>query len=135
VTHARRLRKTDGLVVWSRPAARIRNYVRGLQPWPGAYTHYLPPQHAPIRLIVDQVSVVDPELAQHTLAGQAEPLVPGQVAFVDARQLWIQTGEGLLALNRVQPAGKRAMPVSDFLHGHQLARGDRFGDLPETPAA
>jgi methionyl-tRNA formyltransferase len=121
VTHARRLRKSDGNVVWSRPAKRIRNYVRGLQPWPGVYTHYLKPNSPPVRLILDRVSLAEePALAD---------LAPGQVAFVDSKRLLVHTGEGLLSLDRVQPAGKRVMDVSEFLRGHKIAVGDRFGDV------
>jgi len=119
-SHARRLKKSDGNVVWSRPAARIRNQVRGLQPWPGVYTHYLPGGGEPIRLILQRVS----------LASEPAPsgVSPGEVAAVDADKLVVQTGEGLLALESVQPAGKRTMEIREFLRGHKVAIGDRFGD-------
>lgn len=118
-THARRLRKSDGNVVWSRPAKRIYDQYRGLQPWPGLFTHYLKPGGDPIRLILDKVSLAE---------SNANGMQPGQAAVIEPQRLLVQTGEGLLSLDRVQPAGKRAMDVAEFLHGHKVAAGDAFGD-------
>lgn len=119
-THARRLRKTDGNVVWSRSAARIHRQVRGLQPWPGVFTHYLKPGGQALRFILDKVS-----LPKDTASAG---LSPGQAAIVEPNRLLIQTGDGLLSLDRVQPAGKKVMEISEFLRGHKVQVGDRFGD-------
>ena len=120
VTSARRLRKTDGNVIWTRSAVRIRNQVRGLQPWPGVYTHLLKPHTAPLRLILDAVSIV-PSTSTPTVS-------PGTIAVVDASRLCVQTGNGLLSLNRVQPAGKRIMEIREFLRGHTLEVGMPCGE-------
>jgi methionyl-tRNA formyltransferase len=122
-THARRLRKTDGNVVWSRSAARIHRQVRGLQPWPGVFTHYLKPSSAPLRLILNQVSKAGDQ--------SSADLSPGQAAVVEPGRLLIQTGAGLLSLERVQPAGKRPIEISEFLRGHKIAVGDQFGDVSQ----
>jgi len=123
-SHARRLRKTDGNVCWKNSAARIHRQQRGLQPWPGLFTHYLKPGGQPLRLILEKVSV----------AGDATPagLEPGQVAVVEPGRLLIQTGNGRLSLDRVQPAGKKVMDISEFLRGHKVQVGDRFGDQVST---
>jgi methionyl-tRNA formyltransferase len=119
-THARRLRKTDGNVIWTRSANRIRNQVRGLQPWPGVFTHYLKAGGQPIRLILDKVSI-----APALMGSSAKP---GEAVLVEPARLLIQTGEGLISLDRVQPAGKKVMPIAEFLRGHKVQPGDRFGD-------
>lgn len=119
-THARRLRKTDGNVVWSRTAQQIHNQVRGLQAWPGVFTHYLKVDGPPLRLILDRVT---PHAGSSTFE-------PGQVAEATSTRLLVQTGEGFLSLDRVQPAGKRSMEVAEFLRGHHVQPGDRFGDVP-----
>lgn len=119
-THARRLRKTDGNVVWSRSARRIRNQVRGLQPWPGVFTHYLKPGSQPLRLILDKVSLA---------SGDTSAAQPGEAVLVESARLLIQTGAGLLSLDRVQPAGKKVMEIAEFLRGHKVQPGERFGDL------
>ena len=119
-TSARRLRKTDGNVIWSRAAQRICNQVRGLKPWPGVYTHLIKPNSPALRILLDRVSLLPEESANQVEAGC--------VAYVDATRLWVQTGKGLLALEYVQPAGKRVMEIREFLRGHTLAAGMRFGD-------
>ena len=55
---APRLKKTDGLIDWSRPAAAIKNHVRAMEPWPKTYTFWHRPSGAPMRLILGPVSVV-----------------------------------------------------------------------------
>ncbi|MFV1966081.1 MAG: methionyl-tRNA formyltransferase [Pirellulaceae bacterium] len=118
-TRAPRLRKADGQVRWSKTAIQIRNQVRGLKPWPGTFTHWLRRQGEPLRLILDQVAPVETD---------ASAANPGTVVKSDGRQLHIATGGGYLSLEQVQPAGKRAMEIAEFLHGHRIQVGDPFGD-------
>jgi methionyl-tRNA formyltransferase len=118
-TRAPRLKKADGEVNWERSAHAILNQVRGLRPWPGTFTAWEPKPGQLQRLIVDQVSLVD---------ATAPSLPPGTVARAEHGQLWVATGDGLLALDRVQPAGKRVMSSDEFLRGHRLEAGrTRFG--------
>ena len=118
-TKAPRLKKTDGAVNWSRSAAQIRNQVRAFQPWPGTYTHWLRCGGEPLRLILDQVS-----LAPDSIAGR----LPGEVVVGEGQRLIIATGGGALSLDVVQPAGKRVMPISEFLPGYPLRLGACFGE-------
>jgi methionyl-tRNA formyltransferase len=120
-THARRLRKSDGEVVWTRPAERIRNSVRGLQPWPGVFTHWLRSDGPAVRLILERVAISDVS---------SRGLSPGQAVLVDSERLIVETGEGCLSLERLQPAGKRPMNAAEFLRGHRVAVGDFFGPAP-----
>lgn len=119
-SHARRLRKQDGIVKWSRPAARLVNQVRGLQPWPGVFTNLLASDRPPVRLIVLQVEAV---------AAGSEALSPGQVSHVGPAALHIRTGRGDLSLKQVQPAGKRPMEIAEFLRGRPIKIGDQFGEM------
>jgi methionyl-tRNA formyltransferase len=73
-----------------------------------------------MRLILEQVSVVE----ESAIAGAAPP---GTVVRAEKRLLHIATGAGLLSLDRVQPAGKRVMPIDEFLRGHSLQPGNRLG--------
>jgi methionyl-tRNA formyltransferase len=122
VTSARRLRKSDGNIIWTRSAQRIRNQTRALKPWPGVFTHLLKPNSTPLRLLIDSVSLV-PQESNTTQS-------PGCVVSTSRHHAWIQTGDGILALDRVQPAGKRVMPIAEFLQGHPLEIGTCFGDPP-----
>lgn len=119
-TKAPRLTKDDGLVDWSRPAHAIFNQVRALKPWPGTFSYLLRDDEPPARLILDGVTVVEAEAPPEAAAGE--------VVHVDKDKLLVATGAGLLSLERVQPAGKRVMTIDQWLRGHVVEAGDRFGD-------
>jgi methionyl-tRNA formyltransferase len=108
-TYAPLLKKEDGLIDWKLPAAAIHNRVRGLQPWPGAYT----------------------TLRGHMLhIWRARPLPgsgePGRI--VSLKPLAVGCGEGRLELIEVQLEGRKRMPASDFANGHRLADSELLGD-------
>ena len=115
-TQAPRLKKTDGLVDWTRSAEAIRNQVRAMQPWPKTYTFWTRTGHEPLRLILEQVTV-QPQDAR------AEP---GVVVETGDDRLIVACGRGSLALDQLQPAGKRVMMASEFLRGYGLKPGDRL---------
>jgi methionyl-tRNA formyltransferase len=121
-TKAPRLTKQDGAVDWSHSAERIRNQVRALTPWPGTYTHWLG-QGEPLRLILERVRIVE-HTGQQVGGLHSEP---GEVTISHGDQLVIATGDGTLAIEKLQPAGKRVMDASEFLRGHPLKPGDRLG--------
>lgn len=115
-TKAPRLKKSDGRIDWKKSAAAIRNQVRALKPWPGTFTTWTRPDGKDLRLILDQVSVRD----------LSEPAEPGTVIACSGSELLVATGEGALAIDSLQPAGKRVMPVQDFLRGQDLGVGAQF---------
>ena len=123
---APRLKKTDGLVDWSRSAREIRNQVRAFQPWPKTFTFWRRPEGEPLRLILEDVAVVAEEVIKVTLAGERRP-PPGTAISVDKQSLMILCGQGALLPQIVQPAGKRSMSIGEFLRGHPVREGDRFG--------
>jgi methionyl-tRNA formyltransferase len=118
-TKAPRLKKPDGVVDWSRSALDIFNQVRALKPWPTSYSQWLRPNGEPLRLILDGVSVVDPDRR----AGQ-----PGEIVLRDESRLHVAAGSGVLSVDRVQPAGKRVLEIAEFLRGYPLRVGERLGE-------
>jgi methionyl-tRNA formyltransferase len=139
---APRLKKTDGLVDWSRPAAAIKNHIRALEPWPKSYTFWHRPEGPPIRLILGPVAVIDPELAPGALILDDSSWGKGATALdespgagsksgmvLEARDktLIVAAGRGAVALQSVQPAGKRMLGIEEFLRGYHVQPGDRFG--------
>jgi len=114
-TYAARLTKEDGLIHWEWSAQRIHDLIRGLHPWPHAYT-FLDGS----RLILLR-SLVSPE---------ASGGVPGAVAIAHGDQLRIATGSGGLDIVRIQAEGKRPMTAREFLAGHRLQPGSRFSSAP-----
>jgi methionyl-tRNA formyltransferase len=123
-TKAPRLKKTDGLVDWSRTAREIRNQVRAFQPWPKTHTFW---RHdgEPVRLILEEVVATSEDVVKVTLARDSRP-APGTVISVDKESLMILCGQGAILPQQVQPAGKRAMSIGEFLRGHPVKVGERF---------
>jgi len=128
-TKAPRLKKDDGRIDWSRSAEQIRNQVRALKPWPGTFTFWSRPDHEPLRIVIDTVSILGLGIRAASRAADANEAgyQPGEVVVSDRQQLIVATGEGGLSLITVQPAGKRVMPIADFLHGYPLREGQRLG--------
>jgi len=112
-TYARLLKKEDGMVEWSEPAPAIHNRVRGLQPWPGAYTIFrgqtlhvwksrLVPSHWPA-------------------SG------PGRISAV--KPLVVSCGSGALELLEVQLEGRKRISAADFANGQHLTEDESLGGL------
>ena len=123
ITFAPKLRKEDGAIDWSLPAAVIERRVRAFQPWPACHT-LLPVRlrHAGAGwLKVLRVAVDTPPAA----AGGA--LAPGGVCDVGGEGPLVQTGEAALRLLEVQPEGGRRMTGRAFQNGHPLAVGETLG--------
>ena len=111
-TYAHRLTKEEGLVDWSLPARYIHNRVRGLYPWPHAYS-YLDGQ----RLILLSTTVPQAETDD----------APGTVVGVTRDAIQVATGHrGRLSIRALQPEGRRAMSVTEFLAGRPVTAGARF---------
>ncbi len=116
-TKAPRLKKTDGQIDWTRSAEQIVCQIRAFQPWPGTYTQIQSPGKSPLRLIIHRASVMNVET-------DAPPAV---VVAADKKLLAVQTGQSALLIEQIQPAGKRSMPVEDFLRGHSIQIGQVLG--------
>ncbi len=117
-TKAPRLKKEDGQVDWSRPAAAISNQVRALQPWPKTYTFCKLSNAEPLRLILEKVTPLP--------AQKSEPATPGTIMEASPNTLVVACGEGLLQIDSLQPAGKRVMAAGEFLRGHTIHPGERL---------
>jgi len=112
-TYAPRLTKAEGLIDWTLPARQIHDRVRGLYPWPHAYSYL-----AGERLIVLASRVDD----------AAADAPPG--AIIEGSQDAIHIAAGgrtRLVITRLQPEGRRAMEAREFLAGHAIPAGSRFG--------
>jgi methionyl-tRNA formyltransferase len=109
-TLAPMLKKDDGRIDWQQPAAAIQALVRGLDPWPGAWT-----THAgePWRI---WRAAVEP--------GSGES---GVVLRADAAGIAVGTADGHLVITELQSPGKRRLKVRDYLAGHAMKTGARLG--------
>ena len=110
-TYASKVTKDEGIVDWARPAIEIHNRVRGLYPWPHAFSYL-----AGERLILLR-SEVEPQLTSEE---------PGTIVDTSGGILRVATGRGRLAITELQPEGRRAMRARDYLAGHPIQPGARF---------
>lgn len=112
-TFAPNITREDEKIDWERTAQELDCQIRGLCPWPVAYTLW---KGKPFKIW--KASVVNEET-------QGEP---GTVIRLDNNGIVVATGKGLLRLTEVQPSGKKPMPARQFINGRQMKAGDRFGD-------
>jgi methionyl-tRNA formyltransferase len=113
-SRAPKITKEMAEIAWRKPARELHNFIRGMNPIPGAFTHW---QNKIVKIFGTGLRDFNgPDSA------------PGEVCFVDAAagELWIQTGEGALAIQELLLEGKRRMSAKEFLHGHNIALRDKF---------
>lgn len=120
ITKAPRLKKQNGLLDWHRSATELANQVRAFKPWPGSYSYLPTSQGKKIRVGIDRLGPVTEE----EQAALSENDSPGQIVLADKARLLVATGNGIVAVTHLQPAGKRMMEAAEFLRGHQLTVGD-----------
>ena len=118
-TYAGRLTKELGDIDWSKDAVSIERLIRGLNPWPSAYTRW---KGKTVKLWAAKA------LPQDTIKemGEHEKGAFGQIVRCDRHCLTVQTGEGLLDIRELQLEGKKRMDVEAFLRGCPMAVGDVF---------
>ncbi len=116
--YAAMLTKKDGRVDWTKSAAEIERLIRGLNPWPSAYTTY---RGKTLKLWAAEVCD-DMERENCT------ELQAGTAAEITKTTLKIQTGKGLLSILELQLEGKKRMPIDAFLRGYPIEAGERFGE-------
>ena len=112
VSHAPKLQKEDGRIDWSKSACEIRNLIRGTNPFPGAFTLWRE------KLLKVHRATLD------AARGEAGVVIGAD----DKRGLIVGTGEGGLALNEVQAAGKKRVSGAEFVRGYRIAIGEKLGN-------
>ena len=124
-TYAHRLTKDDGVIDWNWPAARIHNLIRGLHPWPHAFSFVQGKRVILRRSILDAApGSLDPPRPGE--GGSAPSTPAGSIVEANGDRLIVSTGDGLLRVVEIQAEGKRPMNAREFLAGHRLTPGDRF---------
>ena len=111
-THVTMLDKSMGQIDWSMDAAVIERLIRGLNPWPSAYTY---------------LNGKTLKIWKATVHPGNTDAAPGTVVKADKQSLVIQTGVDRLSLEEVQLEGKKRMPVADFLRGFTIGNGTVLG--------
>ncbi len=116
--YAAMLKKEMGRIDWGKDAASIECLIRGLNPWPSAYTTY---QGKTLKIwAADVEEAVD-------VTGTADRALPGTIVEVTKKTLKVQTGNGLLSIKELQMEGKKRMETDAFLRGCSLIEGEKLG--------
>ena len=105
-TYASMMKKEDGRIDWNRSAQEIHNHVRGLDPWPGAYTT--------INGELLKLAETSPEAAEG---------LAGSVIAADKNGVCVACGSGSLRIQQLQLAGRKRLAAADFLRGCPLEAG------------
>jgi methionyl-tRNA formyltransferase len=113
-TFAPNIQREDEKIDWTAGGTAIYNRIRGLNPWPGAYTYY-------------NGQILKIWSAEKTVS--AKKSLPGTVIDVRDDAFLVQSGDHIaVRVTQLQPAGKKRMKASQFLKGARLREGDRLGD-------
>ncbi|MEB3101239.1 methionyl-tRNA formyltransferase [Ferviditalea candida] len=126
-TYARNITRADEKIDWSRSSLEIYNQVRGLCPWPGAYTIWNGE-------VMKVWACRNPKLderesdVQIPAASRGLQTAPGTVLEMNEKGIRVATGSGSVRLTEIQPAGKKKMTVGEFARGTIISGGTVFGD-------
>ena len=113
VTLAPMLKKEDGRIDFTKSARQVHDHVRGMSPWPGAFTS----------LAGKTIKVHSTRIADVTRATAA----PGEIVLADKTRVIVACGAGAVELERVQLEGKKPVRGADWFLGRGVAEGDRLG--------
>ena len=112
VSFAPKLKKSDGLINWDLPAINLHNLVRGLLPWPGAFTHFKG----------KIIKILSAETAPYKDNGER----PGQIIGIErGAGIIVKAKEGALQIQKLQLEGSKPMGFEEFARGHSI-QGGRF---------
>lgn len=109
--YARMIKKSDGLINWNLDAGSIERLIRGLNPWPSAYSHM---DGKTLKIWKAKICPEDSEMS------------PGTVVKTDKMGIYVQTGQGILRLDEIQLEGKKRMTCDAFLRGYEVTSDMRL---------
>lgn len=111
--YAKQLTKEMGELDWTRPAAELERLIRGLNPWPSAYT----------RLTGKLLKIWDGDVCEEEQTQRA----CGEIVRVSKDAIYVACGQGVLKINELQLQGKKRMDTAAFLRGYDIKEGMFLG--------
>jgi len=111
---APKLKKEDGQIDWDTPAVDIHNQIRGVLPWPGAFTSY---RGKMLKIFRADVLPVFPN----------HKPVCGEVVRADKHEIVVACARGFLEIKELQLEAAKRMPAQNFIIGHKLSVGEILG--------
>lgn len=113
-TYAPKLKKEDSIINWQDSSQAIHNKARGMKPWPGSTTSY---KEAQIKIVETEI-IKDKKNINQSNVGEITGIINGGIAVI--------TGEGLILVKKLQPAGKKVMDAASWYNGARVQKGDKF---------
>lgn len=107
-TYASMLSKETGIINWNNNAGDIRNLVRGLKPWPSAYTQYKD----------DTLKIHDVDMVDKVKDGEN-----GEIVKVDKEGIYVNTLDKTILIKELQFPGKKKLLAKDYLKGNSIEEG------------
>ncbi|MFW5979640.1 MAG: methionyl-tRNA formyltransferase [Halanaerobium sp.] len=112
-TFAYKIDKSLGEIDWNQSAEDIHNLIRGVNPWPGAYSE----------LNGEQIKIWESSITE----AENTDYEPGTIIRADQNDgLLVQTADGVLAIEKLQLPGAKRLDAADFLNGHQIKEKAKF---------
>ena len=115
-TFAPKLTKELGHIVWEKSAKEIYNLVRGLLPWPTAYTQYQG----------KMLKILETQLVSHSFAEEETQYLPGTIVSIEGEGFVVKAGKGHVLIKKVHPESSRPMDAKSFTAGYRLTKGSRL---------
>lgn len=110
-SYAPMLSRDDGKIDWSKSSQEIFNHIRGMTPWPSAFTKYMD----------ENIKIHKISLESNEILGEI-----GEIINIDEEYIYIQTGDGIVKVEELQFPNKRKMATGDYLRGHEIKIGEIF---------
>ncbi|PID91823.1 MAG: methionyl-tRNA formyltransferase [Bacteroidetes bacterium] len=117
---APKIHKEDCKIDWERPVHELHNFIRGLAPYPGAYTSLSLPGSDPVIFKIYQSK------AEKAAGRDSERAAPGTIITDGRKQMKVAAGDGCIHVLALQQQGKRRMNTEAFLNGFKHVDGARF---------
>ena len=114
ITKAPKITKDLCRIDWTKNVVSIFNLIRGMSPFPRAFTHFKEKKFKICRSTIES-------------AASTDNIKSGQIISVEKEKLLVATGQGVLAITEIQPANKRRMTMAEYLRGHTISAGEQFG--------
>lgn len=128
------LEKSDGAIDWQLSAQFIYNRIRGLQPWPGAFTRFRGKicqiwgrTRTVEQLLQILAAIPGAKVTYASVSGPPQPSAPPGSIHTSKLGVSVSCGEGALWLEYVQLEGRKRVTAAEFANGARLAPGERFG--------
>ncbi|MDE6231884.1 MAG: methionyl-tRNA formyltransferase, partial [Lachnospiraceae bacterium] len=110
--YAKMLNKKLGRIDFGKSAEEIERLIRGLNPWPSAYTS----------LNGKTLKIWDADVRK-----EKTDIPPGEIIEVTNDEILVSTGDGVLIINELQLEGKKRMDTESFLRGYKVEKGEKLG--------